>query len=1008
LSHLHPDSHGAVALVSKRFYDLVTTPYAWRAAFLRYFSGQDPLTVDGKTRHQAAAAESSDIIRSEVRYFTRLTALASWRSEYLGRTRLLRSVARGKPGAIGSSIRSSQSSKKNCAVLTYNSKLPWMISHVHADFTGGKKGPKVIHGTRDLGMATASDPTTGRIDKLGLDDPFSFQQLDEVHPNLEFFGVGEGPAGVPNVMDVSQPYGFVGGEGFPGGRVYYKATGQLRGHYLGQDQGSVDAAPEIPRIPGLVDAVSAIWIAKSSNVPSATESMIGIMAGSTLGVVTCYAVGHESTGRRYGAGAMTARWVLSPGVPIIDIKVDDQYNLRRKTLRRIWAVVLNALGEVYYLTEVPSPPLHKGKAEDLVKDAWNAGRTAYWQLLDSTRRTAKPDVSGEDAAAGAYSPRSSPHSMDLSREQLTAEAREIEQYFRHTPSHFRKVCLGWDMLRRLEVDFAAGGDDGSGEAIFVITCGHEEGETPSVRRFLRAYSVTGRPSPSGALTPDAPQTAPQVSIFGGEGHAERSRSTLLQVGSNGLSGLQELGYGQPQGKANTEEWRSTELISKLSASAQITASGVDMSTFAVTAVFEDPLLLGTPASGGSSPGTPTSKHATGEIPGRRARLLAIGTNTGSIIVWNMRDTASDFVLPLRVIQTESPEITSLALSALYLVHGGSDSLVQAWDPLASTLEPIRTLNAKSSGRIPRHILNQNPALQHANYFSVRAIFLDPDPTALRGILAFGTFVRFWSYSSAHHAPGRKRRLRHSDIHGRLASRRHNGTVSSYIAAEEAELRHEQEHHAREVERLRKRFGLGLGELTEEEAIQYAQMISQEAFLQDEQRRFSGASDVGDSGSSSCSAADTVTPEPSFSGSIASTAAGPSGSGLSVPLEESQGLAGDDVDDFEAQVQRAIRLSLLESGGGDEGPSPSITVGESAAGAGVASFPDKPLGYPAAAGDGVNGMDTDEDLALALRLSLEEEEARERRAREQALAVLRAGGEEFPPLEVKGKGKGNGV
>jgi hypothetical protein len=499
-----------------------------------------------------------------------------------------------------------------------------------------------------------------------------------------------------------------------------------------------------------------------------------------------------------------------------------------------------------------------------------------------------------------------------------------------------------------------------------------------------------------------------VSIFGGEGHAERSRSTLLQVGSNGLSGLQELGYGQPQGKANTEEWRSTELISKLSASAQITASGVDMSTFAVTAVFEDPLLLGTPASGGSSPGTPTSKHATGEIPGRRARLLAIGTNTGSIIVWNMRDTASDFVLPLRVIQTESPEITSLALSALYLVHGGSDSLVQAWDPLASTLEPIRTLNAKSSGRIPRHILNQNPALQHANYFSVRAIFLDPDPTALRGILAFGTFVRFWSYSSAHHAPGRKRRLRHSDIHGRLASRRHNGTVSSYIAAEEAELRHEQEHHAREVERLRKRFGLGLGELTEEEAIQYAQMISQEAFLQDEQRRFSGASDVGDSGSSSCSAADTVTPEPSFSGSIASTAAGPSGSGLSVPLEESQGLAGDDVDDFEAQVQRAIRLSLLESGGGDEGPSPSITVGESAAGAGVASFPDKPLGYPAAAGDGVNGMDTDEDLALALRLSLEEEEARERRAREQALAVLRAGGEEFPPLEVKGKGKGNGV
>ncbi|KAK4237750.1 hypothetical protein C8A03DRAFT_34274 [Achaetomium macrosporum] len=1031
LSHLHPDSHGAVALVSKRFYDLVTTPYAWRAAFLRYFPGQDPLSVNGKTGHQARTAESSDIIRSEVRYFTRLTALASWRSEYLGRTRLLRSVARGKPGTIGSSIRSSQSSKKNSAVLTYNSKLPWMISHVHADFTGRKKGPKVIHGTRDLGIATISDPTTGRIDKLGLDDPFSFQQLDEVYPSLEFFGVGEGPAAVPNVMDVSQPYGFVGGEGFPGGRVYYKATGQLRGHYLGQDQGLVGAAPEIPKIPELADAISSIWIAKSSNVPSMTDSMVGIMAGSTLGVVTCYALGHESTGRRYAAGDMTARWVLSPGVPIIDIKVDDQYNLRRKTLGRIWAVALNALGEVYYLTQVPSPPLHKGKAEDVVKDAWNAGRTAYWQLIDSTRRTARPDVSGKDAADGAYSPRSSPHSMDLSREQLAAEAREIEQYFRHAPSHFRQVCLGWDMLRRLEVDFTAGGENGGGEAIFVITCSNGEGEIPSLRRFLKVCSVTERSSPSGALTPVAPRTAPQTSIFGGEGNIESSKSALLQVGSNGLSALQELGYGHPQGRVNTEEWRSTEFICKLGLSAQITASAVDMSTFAVTAAFEDPLLLGTPASGGNSPCTPTSKHATGEIPGRRARLLAIGTNTGSIIVWNMRDTASDFVLPLRVIQTESPEITSLALSALYIVHGGSDSLVQAWDPLASALEPIRTLNAKSSGRIPRHILNQNPALQHANYFSVRAIFLDPDPTVLRGILAFGTFVRFWSYSSANHAPGRKRRLRHSDIHGRLASRRHNGTVSSYIAAEEAELRHEQEHRAREVERLRKRFGLGLGELTEEEAIQYAQMISEEAFLQDEQRRLGGASDAGDTCSSSCSAADTLTPEPSFSGSAASTAAGPSGAGLSVLREGNQGLADDD-DDFEAQIQRAIRLSLLESVG-DEGQSPSTTGGEgrssydyelhqgemvrkgktrltsvSPVSSGVAWFHDRPAEYPVDAGGIANEMDVDDDLALALRLSLEEEEARKRKEKKREVAALIAGGEEFPHLEVKGKGKGNGV
>ncbi|KAK4157269.1 F-box/WD repeat-containing protein pof10 [Chaetomidium leptoderma] len=1059
LSHLHPDSHGAVALVSKRFYALVTTPYAWRAAFLRYFAGQDALLGHAKADQQVRDGEASDAIRSEVRYFTRLTALASWRSEYLLRTRLLRSVARGKPGSIGSSARSSQSGgKKANAVLTFNSKLPWMISHVHADFTGGKKGPRVIHGTRDLGVATASDPTTGRIEKWGLDDPFSFQQLDEIFPNLEFYGVGEGPAAVPNVMDVSQPYGFVGGEGFPGGRMYFKAAGQLRGHYLGHDDHvMVDTAPEIPEIPGLTNAISHVWIAKSSNVTCTTQSMVGIMAGSTLGVVTSYALGHESTGPRYGDGDITARWVLCPGVPIIDIKVDDQYCLRRKSHGRVWAVALNALGEVYYLAEPPSPPLQKGKAEDAVKDAWNAGRTVYWELIESTRRTASPDEFDKNAVSGTYSPRSSANAMNLAREQVVAEAREIEQFFRHTPAHFKKVCQGWDMLRKLEVDFAAGGENGGGEAIFVITCGSEEGPPASVCRLVKAGNPTQKPRPSGAVTPIALPTAPRQSIFGGE-EATAEVSEAAPQGDGGetelsppVSGSTTPRLGSIPGEMETEEWRASEFVFKHNSATEITASAVDMSTYAVMTAFEDPLVLG--SSGASTPGTPTSKHATGEIPGRRARLLAIGTNNGAVVVWNMRDAASPVVNPLRAIHTESPEITALAVSALYLVHGGSDSLVQAWDPLASSLEPIRTLNGKSSGRIPRHILHANPALQHANYFSVRCIFLDPDPAVLRGILAFGTFIRFWTYSSTNQGPGRKRRLRHADMHGRPAGRRNNGTVSSYIAAEEAELRHEQEHRSREIARLRKRFGVGMGELTEEEALQYAQMISEESLLLDEQRRASASAsdDTGGGGETASSTggssvADTVTPEPSLSG--IQNGAGPSGSSGLLPVlrEEGAGGGGDD-DDYEAQIQRAIRLSLMEGvnnnddmsesappppppswgpegrssceyevrvktakgkgrWGGEEGEAPPN-------GTGVVGFG----GDAAEVGPGVEapdvGVDADDDLALALRLSLEEEEARQRRVREEEEEEevgmsANGNGEEYPPLEIKGKGKGKWI
>jgi hypothetical protein len=1029
--------------VSKRFYALVTTPYAWRAAFLRYFEGHNSVPGHPNAIQAARETAATDAVRSEVRYFTRLTPQASWRSEYLLRTRLLRSVVRGRPGTVGSATRSSQSGKKAQAVLTYSPKLPWMASHLDADFNGGKKGPRVLHGTRDLGVATYSDPTTGKVEKWGLDDPFSFQQLDEVFPNLTFFGVGEGPAAVPNVMDVSQQYGFVGGEGFPGGRVYFKAAAQLRGRYLGGDRGVADAVQEIPKIPELTDAVSCVWIAKSSAVPSTTQSMVGIVVGSTLGVVTTYALGQDSTGLHYAPGEMTARWVLSPGVPIIDIKVDDQYSLRRKSLGRVWAVALNALGEVFYLSKPPTPPAHKPKAEDLVKDAWLAGRTTYWELIESTRRTERSDDSGNNVVAGSYSPRSSSNSMNLSREQLAAEAREIEQFFRYPPAHFRRVCQGWDMLRKLEVDFAAG-ENGGGESIVVITCGGEEGIPPSVRRFTRADRLLK--SPSGGVTPTAQATNARGSMLTGDATSDTNGSAagaskIVSNASSLGSGTSTPRLGLIPGTLELEEWRVSELVYPHSPATEITASAIDMSTFATMMAFEDPLLTFSP--GTSTPGTPTSKQATGEIPGRRARLLAVGTNTGSVVVWNIRDAASR-AHPVRIIQTDSPEITALAVSALYVVHGGSDSLVQAWDPLASSLEPIRTVNAKSPGRIPRHLLNTAPALHDADVFSVRCIILDPDPTVLRGMLACGTCVRFWSYSSTKQPPGRKRRLRHSDIHGRLASRRNNSTVSSYIAAEEAEMRHEEEHRAREIERLRKRFGVGLAELTEEEALQYAQMISEESFAMDELRR-SSASDATETASSTGSAtAGTATTEASLSGAKLSSTWPIGTASLSV-REETQPSNADA--DYEAQIQMAIRLSLMEAEaaaggnrngngkGNSEVASPSNAVGSSnhtPSQADVGLFPIpvriktpkknsgatkrregfsspeafvSPTASAASVLSPVVGVNEDDDLALALKLSLEEEEARQARLKWEREQEGK-GEDEFPPLGASvGKGKG---
>lgn len=1006
LSHLHPDSHGAVALVSKRFYALITEPHAWRMAFLRYFPGQEaPGSTPRRAIEQSKNGEDPDSVRTEFRYFTRLTSMASWRSEYLVRTRLLRSVARGKPGAGGAngSPRSSHSTKKCSAVLTYNSKLPWVVSNVHAVFDNAKQGSKAIVGTTDLCVSTISDPSTGKVEKWGLDDPFAFAQLDEMFPNLEPFGLGSGPTAVYNVMDVSQPYGMVGGEGFPGGRPYYRATNELRGRYLGESDSSIiNMSPEVPKIPELMESICSVWIAKSTVVPSMTQNMVGMMTGSSLGVVTTYSLGHDTSGPRYKAGEMTTRWVLSPGVPIISLKVDESYNFKRRTLCRVWASAVNALGEIFVLTATPDPPAEAvRKALGANKAAWLAGRSVYWELVESSRRRARPDDMDKNAVRGGYSPRSPSDSMTLSKEQIMAEAREIEKFLRYEPAHFRKVCEGWDMRRRVEVDFAE-------EIILVIRCMQEENQPAEILRYSRSLVSRTATLKAEISRPSSSLTLP--SIFG-------SGSQTPVTGNSSSPAAPDLDKSgawftstEPSG-----EWRTSNLSLKKLGKADITATAIDSSLHALLAPFEDP-LSGDNQALRNGTGTPSSKQVIGDIPGRRARLLGIGTDHGKIIVWNVRDPSLNLVDPVFTVQTESPDVTSLAMSALYVVHGGSDGLVQAWDPLVSTSEPIRTLNSRSSGRAPRNILNANPALRHADYSACSAIYLDPNATSLRGILCFGTFVRYWSYSSAPQTLGRKRRTRHSDIHGRLASRRQGHAVLGYIAAEEAELRREQDHRVREDARLRSRFGVGLGDLTEEESIRYAQMISEEAFMFDEQRRTSAsdtgsAADVGETNSTSGSL-DTVTPDASLSGRSPFAGASPA-----VP-----GNTADD-DDFEQQVQRALRLSLME-GVSETGQSPRANSSTDVEfhvryKAQKNKRPTPPshsssqAHVPVPENGEVSGQswrelslpqidgDIDEDLALALRLSLEEEEQRK-----QSLGTgLGIEAEAFPPLDQTGKGKG---
>ena len=1037
LSHLTPSALSAMSLVSKRFHTLVTTPHAWRIAFSRYFLGPDAMV--GNTEDASRIQDDQQIFKSNRRSFSRLSALASWRSEYILRTRLFRSLARGKPVQF-QSVRAGHprngSSTQATAVTTYGSGLLYPISHIHATFGIGlnKKQPLFIHGASEQGLATASDPAIGKIDNWGVNDHQVFRHFADLYLGDAEYGLGTGDVvGMPNVMDLSQQYGKIYGEASPGGQVFFTAVGEQRGPYL-QHRSSPNHELGIPEVDMIGCSVCSVWIGKSDAVLKLTCGVFGMLAGFSNGILVAYAVGsYPLYDRRFDKGEPTAKWALCPGVPIIAIQVDDQYSSKRHSQKRIWAVALNALGEVFYLTDLPSRPATKARIspEEIDQVAWETGRSVAWTMIEGTRRVSRPDPFNTDPVDGSYSPTSSAKSLGLSKDQLMGETKEIERFLAYRPKHFRKLCEDWNMRRKLHVDFAGIDDSGAGESILVIDCGFEEDRCASIRRLTRRKFKVSRDFDLGPYP--SIQTSTRPSLFGGPLLAQNSSTTTPSSTST------------PRSRTSSQdaldvshcsvEWFISEFGFGGLRSCQVSATAIDESTFAVLTANEDPLLGMNGDSNASSPmlvplDRSKNSPSAADIPGQRGRFLAVGLTTGAVILWNMRvsvSPASDIinkVAPVRIIHTESPQISCLALTSLYVVHGGSDGLVQAWDPLASTLQPVRTLNSRFSSRARRRLIQAGMSYMGVghNYYAAGAIVLDPDPTVLRGMVGLGTHLRYWSYSSsaADQYKAGKRKLRRRSERGSNAAHGEQrfthsgrGVLKDYIAVERLEMEREKAAKHKEKELLKGRFGtelLGPG-AGEEEILAYATMLSEESYSADEVKR---------RGSNDTSAALSSTSGETLSAHDTSLPLFEQTSSESSPMTEPQEPATD------VDIAEAIRLSLLDQPTSSNSshdisttsyydvPSPArdlnaipIRYGKKQSRLPKAlplhGSSGKSPSYAQAASPSVNREE--DDLDFALRLSLAEEESRKAQQRgrgpqssEHAGNDTKRGEDEYPELE----------
>lgn len=381
-----------------------------------------------------------------------------------------------------------------------------------------------------------------------------------------------------------------------------------------------------------------------------------------------------------------------------------------------------------------------------------------------------------------------------------------------------------------------------------------------------------------------------------------------------------------------------------------------------------------------------------EVPGQRARYLAVGTSSGSVFVWDIRAPAArsadvvKTISPLRIIHTESPRVSCLGITSLYLVHGGNDGLVQAWDPLASSTKPIRTISSRFSNRARRQIVQAEASALGVgnNFYATGAICLDTDPTILRGMVSLGSHLRYWSYSSSgadryKSSKRRLRRLQRTGNGGGEGQRFNNsgrGAIDDFIEDERVEMQRQKIADEKERAHLSARFGVDLlgSDIDEEQLLAYAQLLSEEACSRDLEK-----ANERTAGSSSVTSAsfDTVGPSSFGAGEISSS---------SSPY---QGSADETVDD---ELAEAIRLSLLDEQRLSHDSTPSIPIKYAKGVQPRGPSPEADLG------EGSRQKEMD-DLEFAIQLSLAEGKSREE---EQEW-------EDFPSLAPsspvdKGKGK----
>ncbi|KAK6539871.1 hypothetical protein TWF694_008710 [Orbilia ellipsospora] len=475
---------------------------------------------------------------------------------------------------------------------------------------------------------------------------------------------------------------------------------------------------------------------KTIRVPKAsgvfTEYGLGLVYTTSEGEVHMFGVdtsplapGHEI--HRTLELSRMAKWKISPRCALISVKVDNDYSPEKRALGRPWCVVQNIVGEIWTFSGDPNPPPQfqesgLSEEEETVADLDRADneiengpigddlsvmdhieRNAAWMRIRQELAAGYKAI--RDAAADEEKRRIAQHVqghwtlMEGTRVERPISGFYLDDLYRDTGlivgdnENIQQLKLPWV----LEVDF------GGYNVITFSTTSTEERRVQGFRYRLNTHFTEKKPE------------LPEAEILGSQafaGSIDDWSKTRLRIPKSG----EEI-FDQGKNPQN------------------ITTITMDQSHLART-----------------MPISPNDNTVGGN-----ARLLAVGTNHGRVLVFNIRGNpakrSSDLLTPMRVCKLPgTPNITCIAVTSLAVIVGANNGAISVFDPLGSSTEPVRkivhamTIDAKKDyfARTSQYgwgRTEQENTWQEET--SAYRICVDPNARNWRGAAILGCNILYW-------------------------------------------------------------------------------------------------------------------------------------------------------------------------------------------------------------------------------------------------------------------------